>query len=103
MKSSGEGKKFGFKSDDADDPGIVLALVGNTIVLKLGGLFIPDTPAPKVGLHEGKNNFPSLTLHLRLNYQSLCWNRDYAPSLKIQECRADSRKQWKLILITSLT
>ena len=52
VKSSGEGKKFGFKSDDADDPGIVLVLVGNTIVLKLGGLFIPT--APKDGLHEGK-------------------------------------------------
>ena len=90
MKSSGEGKKFGFKSDDADDPGIVLVLVGNTIVLKLGGLFIPT--APKDGLHEGKNNFPSITLHPRLNYQSLFWNRDYAPSLESQECRADSRK-----------
>lgn len=63
-KSSGEGKKFGFKSDEADDPGIVLVLLGNTIVFRLGGLFIPDTPTPKDGLHEDKNNQLSLTLHL---------------------------------------
>ena len=56
MKSSGEGKKFGFKSDEADDPGIVLVLVGNTIVFRLGGLLIPDTPTPKDGLHEEKSN-----------------------------------------------
>jgi len=33
-------------------------------VFRLGGLFIPDTPTPKDGLHEDKNNQLSLTLHL---------------------------------------
>lgn len=64
-KSSGLVKKFGFKSDCADDPGIVLVLVGNTIVFKLGGLFMPlILGTPKVGLDRQKIQLTTLILQL---------------------------------------
>ena len=59
-------------------------------MFKLGGLFIPDTPTPKDGLHEDKNNLSSLALHLRLDYQLLFWKRPQAPSPESEECRSDS-------------
>lgn len=57
---------FGLKSDGADDPGRVLVLVGNTMLFKLGGLFMPlILVTPKVGLN--KQNPQSLTLQLSCN------------------------------------
>ena len=50
---------MGFSSADVDDPGIVLVLLGNTIVFKPGGPFTPAGPGapfitPNGGLDKQK-------------------------------------------------